>query len=167
MELLLEPDPAEDYVLHEAWESANSLIHSWLVMSVAPELRQSLLYFTNACDVWNELKIRYGRSDGPRIFFLEKTLSSWDEYMSYKIFPQCTCGVMKNCKCNLSQLFLQDKQSDCAMKFLVGLNESYAHVRNQLLLCSPVPNLSKIYSLLLQEEGQRLLQPNSSETMAC
>ena len=56
---LPQPDRVKDPVLFEAWESASSLVFSWLVMSVAPELRQNLLYFTNAREIWSEMRTRY------------------------------------------------------------------------------------------------------------
>lgn len=121
----------------------------------------------SAVDFWNELKVRYLRSDGPRIFQLEKSLSCisqgalsvteyfntfktfWDEYISYRPFPTCTCELFN---------FLQIRQqSDYVLKFLVGLNDSYAFIRSQLLLMVPLPNMSKVFSLLLQEESQRQL----------
>ncbi|KAG6676552.1 hypothetical protein I3842_15G157400 [Carya illinoinensis] len=43
------------------------------------------------------------------------------------------------------------------MKFLVGLHDSYSAMRSQLLLQSPLPSMSKVFSLLLQEESQRSL----------
>ena len=41
------------------------------------------------------------------------------------------------------------------MSFLMGLNDTYAAVRSQILLTEPVPSLSKVFSLLLQDEKQR------------
>ena len=41
------------------------------------------------------------------------------------------------------------------MAFLMGLNETYAAVRSQILLMEPMPSLSKVFSLLLQDEKQR------------
>ena len=41
------------------------------------------------------------------------------------------------------------------MKFLMGLNETFSQVRTQVLLMDPIPFLSKVYSLLIQEETQR------------
>ncbi|KAL4627572.1 hypothetical protein ACB092_05G174900 [Castanea dentata] len=41
------------------------------------------------------------------------------------------------------------------MKFLMGLNDSFSQVRTQVLLMDPIPSLSKVYSLLIQEETQR------------
>ena len=43
------------------------------------------------------------------------------------------------------------------MSFLMGLNDTYASVRGQILLMDPIPSLSKVFSLLLQDEKQRKL----------
>lgn len=46
------------------------------------------------------------------------------------------------------------------MKFMVGLDDSFNHLRSQLLLQKPIPTLSQVYSMLLQEESQRsIFQP--------
>ena len=41
------------------------------------------------------------------------------------------------------------------MSFLMELNETYAAVRGQILLMDPIPPLSKVFSVLLQDEKQR------------
>ena len=41
------------------------------------------------------------------------------------------------------------------MSFLIGLNETYASVRGQILIMDPVPPWSKVFSLILQDEKQR------------
>ena len=58
------------------------------------------------------------------------------------------------------------------MSFLMGLNDSYAQVRGQLLLMDPLPPINKVFSLVTQEEHQRqvgsqsILATNSTNTMA-
>ncbi|KAF5472443.1 hypothetical protein F2P56_009162 [Juglans regia] len=161
--------------IRTAWLRANNLVLSWLMNSIAKEIRGSLLYFTSAYDIWEELKTRYLRSDGPRVFTLEKSLSSisqtsrsiteyfnefktlWDEYISYRPIPTCRCGILNQCPCNLLQNFTERQQSDYVMKFLIGLHDSYSMIRSQLLLQSPLPSMNKVFSLLLQEESQRSL----------
>jgi hypothetical protein len=44
--------------------------------SIAKDIRSSLLYFTTTFNIWEDLRVRYLRSDGPRVFGLEKSLSS-------------------------------------------------------------------------------------------
>ena len=58
------------------------------------------------------------------------------------------------------------------MSFLMGLNDSYAQVRGQLLLMDPLPPINKVFSLITQEERQRkvgsqsILAVESTNTMA-
>ncbi|XP_030936013.1 uncharacterized protein LOC115961119 [Quercus lobata] len=44
---------------------------------------------------------------------------------------------------------------DYTMSFLMELNETCAVVRGQILLMDPMPPLSKVFSLILQDEKQR------------
>jgi hypothetical protein len=48
--------------LHVAWLRSNNLVLSWLMNSIAKDIRSSLLYFTSAFDIWKELRVRYLRS---------------------------------------------------------------------------------------------------------
>ncbi|KAF5477453.1 hypothetical protein F2P56_004093 [Juglans regia] len=158
-----------------AWLRANNLVLSWLMNSIAKDIRGSLLYFNSAADIWNELKIRYLRSDGPRVFALEKSLSSisqgsnsvteyfsafkalWDEHISYRPLPTCNCGFLEKCTCAVLKNLADQQEADYIMKFLIGLNDSFSAIRSQLLLLSPLPSMGKVFSLLIQEESQRSL----------
>ena len=62
--------------LRVAWLRSNNLVLSWLMNSIAKDIRSSLLYFTTTFDIWEDLRVRYLRSDGPRVFSLKKSLSS-------------------------------------------------------------------------------------------
>ena len=61
----------------------------------------------------------------------------WDEFSNYRT---CTCV---------------HQVKECTMSFLMGLNKTYAAVRGQILLMDPMPPLSKVFSLILQDEKQR------------
>ena len=41
--------------------------------------------------------------------------------------------------------------------FLMGLNESYSHIRAQILLIDHLPPINKVFSLIIQAERQKLL----------
>ena len=45
----------------------------------------------------------------------------------------------------------------------MGLTDSFSQVRTKVLLMDPIPSLSKVYSLLIQDETQRSV-PNASVT---
>jgi hypothetical protein len=50
---------------------------------------------------------------------------------------------------------LEKYEQRCVMQFLMGLNESFATVRGQILLMDPMPPINKVFSLVRQEERQR------------
>ncbi|CAH9127240.1 unnamed protein product [Cuscuta epithymum] len=181
----IEQPSSDDQLRNSSWYRINALLLSWLMYSISPEIRSTFLYFTNAKDLWDEIKLRYDKSDGPRVFHLEKTLTNisqgtqtitayynlfktlWDEYLNYRLIPTCKCGL---CTCKINEVYQKLLDRDSVMKFLIGLNESYYNLRGQIL--QPNLTLSSVYSSFLQEESQRSLQnpigsiPSFNETSA-
>lgn len=126
---LLRPN-LDDTHLSIPWLRANNLVLSWLMNSISKEIRDNLLYFTNAFDICEELKVRYLCSDGPRaslwrnhwVLFLKapKLLlsilvilkHSWDEYISYHPLPTRHCGVLDTCTCAILKNLADCQQVD-------------------------------------------------------
>ncbi|XP_075475807.1 uncharacterized protein LOC142512623 [Primulina tabacum] len=48
----------------------------------------------------------------------------------------------------------QRDEKEKVMQFLMGLNDSYAAIRGQILLMQPLPDTRRVYSLILQQEKQ-------------
>jgi hypothetical protein len=110
--------------------------------------------------MWNDLKDRFSQQNGPRIFQILKSISDlrqenlsvsnyftilkglWDELIHYKPLPPCTCGTMK--------VHNEYQQQEHVMQFLMGLNESYAHTRGQILMLNPLPPINIVFSLVIQ-----------------
>lgn len=46
-------------------------------------------------------------------------------------------------------------QEEYVLQFLMGLNESFANVRGQILLLESIPSINWVFSLIQQEEKQR------------
>lgn len=71
----------------------------------------------------------------------------WDEFDQYRSIPSCSCGALKILQCY--------HQEDQTLQFLMGLDDKYTADRGQILLLEPLPPISKVFSLVLQEEQQR------------
>uniref|UniRef100_A0A2N9HKX8 Integrase catalytic domain-containing protein n=1 Tax=Fagus sylvatica TaxID=28930 RepID=A0A2N9HKX8_FAGSY len=102
---------------------------------------------------------------GPRIFEIQKSISTlsqdqssvsnyytrlkslWDELNNFRSIPDCSCGALK--------VLLDNKQHEYVMQFLMGLNDSFTHVRAQILMTDPLPTITKAFALVVQEERQR------------
>ncbi|KAM1195859.1 hypothetical protein ACFX2J_022291 [Malus domestica] len=126
------------------------MILSWLLHSLEPDLAESVLFSTTAKVVWDDLRERFSQSNAPRIFQLNRDLATisqgtssvsayftrlkglWDELASYNDHCTCSSGT-KN-----------DRQQ--LMQFLMGLNESFSAVRDQILLMNPLPTVHQACS---------------------
>ncbi|KAA8547359.1 hypothetical protein F0562_003777 [Nyssa sinensis] len=62
----------------------------------------------------------------------------------------------------------QQADDEKVFQFLLGLNDSFASLHTQILAMDQLPPIGKVFSILFQEEQQRLLniRPSSSKTIA-
>lgn len=78
----------------------------------------------------------------------------WNELNDFQPIPTCNCGTKREWAAYQNQ--------ECGMQFLMGLNDSYTHIRTQILMMDPMPVISKILSLMMQEERQRSIHNDVS-----
>ena len=71
----------------------------------------------------------------------------WDELSVVHSLPPYSCDA--------GRLFNDFLESQKVLQFLMGLNEEYKHTKDQILLMDPMPQLNKVYSMLLKVEKQR------------
>ncbi|XP_019229937.1 PREDICTED: uncharacterized protein LOC109210912 [Nicotiana attenuata] len=154
-----------DRSLHELWEKCNAIVLSWIMNAVSKELLSGIVYKSSAHKVWTDLKDKYDKVDGSRIFFLHKEIATlsqgissvstyfsrltdlWEEYDALMPCPGCDCPESKS----YSEHFEYQK----LLQFLMGLNETYAQARSQILMMSPIPSVNKAYFMAVSEESQR------------
>ena len=86
------------------------------------------------------------------VSYFNKAKKVWDEFTAVNGIHWCDC---KKCECDVNGRLQNYLQEQKIIQFLMGLNESYTTVRGNILMMTPLPSLSQIYSLLVQEEGQR------------
>lgn len=161
------PKPTGD--LLQSWTRNNNIVIAWILNSVSKGISSSIFFTDSTYAIWEDLKERFQRKNGPRIFqlkhdlatlsqdqqtvtmYLSKLKGIWDEYVTYK--PGCSCG---GCTCGGQKKIEEFFQYEYLMSFLMGLNESYGHARSQILLMDPAPPINKALSLITQKEHQRL-----------
>jgi len=124
-------EPDKDDSIHNAWTRCNDMVVSWIVHSVSPQIRQSILWMENAEEIWKDLRVRFFQGDLLCISDLqmdvaqlkqgEQTVSEyftkmriiWDELENFRPDPICCNGSYKS-----SELIAQRKAEDRAMQFL-------------------------------------------------
>ncbi|XP_061376516.1 uncharacterized protein LOC133318530 [Gastrolobium bilobum] len=156
--------PEEDDPLFAASERCNTMILSWLHRSLDDSIIQSIIWIDKAYEVWSDLQDRFSQFDMFRISDLQedfhqinqgdKSISDYftslktisDELNNIRPLHPYTCG-------NLARM-REYRDTDQVIKFLRGLNEQFAHVCSQIMLMSPLPNINRAFSLVLQQERQ-------------
>ncbi|XP_062103308.1 uncharacterized protein LOC133814354 [Humulus lupulus] len=145
---------------------------SWIIHSVSPDIKSSIMFLNSAAAMWVELNNRFNQGNGPRLFELRQTLirlhqgddsvsfyftklkAIWDEINEICPRTPCTCAAAAD--------NLDSHNQEQLLQFLTGLNESYHAVRAQVLLIDPLPSLSKVFSMIILEERQRNLGPSTN-----
>nr|GEX38224.1 hypothetical protein [Tanacetum cinerariifolium] len=69
------PKPAVIHNDYQRWVHCDYMVTCWILNSMVTELSESFLYAQSASDLWKELEERYGQSNGPFIYHVEKELS--------------------------------------------------------------------------------------------
>ena len=77
------------------------------------------------------------------------------ELESLRSIPKCICD--KPCTCALSKIYVLYRDYEYVMSFLKTLRENYNTVETQILLMEQLPNINKVFSLVIQHERQILM----------
>lgn len=67
------------------------------------------------------------------------------------------------CVCSAGPVFRKIDEGEKLMQFLLGWNDAFETVHSQILLLKPLPTMSRVYSMVLQDEDQRLVTSQTSE----
>ncbi|XP_049354729.1 uncharacterized protein LOC125819314 [Solanum verrucosum] len=160
--------------LEEHWEKCNAFVLSWIFNFMSKELMSGIVYATDATIVWADLKERFNKVDGSRRYQLYRKICTisqgtsyvsayftrlrvlWDEFDA--LIPPPSCG------CDKSKVYASHLQYMRLFAFLIGLNESYSQQRSQILMMIPLPSLNKAYSMIIDDESQRMTTSSYSGT---
>ncbi|KAL0451845.1 UNVERIFIED_CONTAM: hypothetical protein Slati_1162600 [Sesamum latifolium] len=152
------------------WRITDSMVRTWILNTISKDIVNAYLYAASARSLWLELEARYGEFDGPLLYKIRRELGSmmqgnlsvtayytnmkqlWDELVCLRPPAMCTC---EKCTCGSNRAKTAEIEEDQLIQFLTGLNESYEHIRSQILVLDPLPNVNKAYSMILRVERQR------------
>ncbi|KAL5575803.1 hypothetical protein UlMin_017502 [Ulmus minor] len=130
--------PTSTDLLFNAWSRCNSMISAWIINAVTREIADIILYLDSAYEIWGDL----GTLDVNSYFTKLNIL--WDELKEFQPVPVCHCGGLR--------IWTDHQHREYVLQFLMGLNESYAQIRGQILMMEPLPAINKVFSLVIQEE---------------
>ncbi|KAL0401770.1 UNVERIFIED_CONTAM: hypothetical protein Slati_4206900, partial [Sesamum latifolium] len=137
--------------------------NSWILNSISKDIVESFPYIDTTRDLWLELEARFGVSNGPLVYQLQREIAavaqgthSVSSYFNRlkKLWDELGCLVStpsNGAAKEIANLY----QMDHLMQFLMGLDESFEGIRNQILMMEPLPSVSKAYAIVLRVERQR------------
>ncbi|XP_058189604.1 uncharacterized protein LOC131307214 [Rhododendron vialii] len=149
------------------WTRCNTLVKGWILNSISPNIAQSVMYSEDAHELWNELKERFSHTNRVHLFHIEEEIPDcvqgdmsvgeyytklkglWDLHDALRPLSPCSGDTAKELH--------QYHKKQCTIKFLMGLNGVYIAARGQILLMEPLPTVNKVYSLIIQDEKQRVV----------
>lgn len=146
------------------WDRCNTLVKTWLLGSMSKDISGSVIHCKDARGMWLELHERFSHTNIVSLFHIENAIhdceqgatsvtsfftklkSLWDEKDALCAFPSCNCEAAAEVKA-----FMETQKT---MKFFMGLNESYAQTRSNVISIDPLPTLNKAYAMVLRHEKQ-------------
>ena len=178
------PKPDVGHVDLQRWVRCDYMVTCWILNSMVQDLSEAFLYAQSACELWKEIAERYGQSNGPLVYHLERELSKisqgnltiasyfnklkkcWDELQNINGLPTCDCGKMRECTCDVLEKFLLRDNNSKLIQFLMKLNDEYESVRSQILAMDPLTTVNKEYYIVQQIEKQKQVTNHTFEPTA-
>eukprot|EP00252_Welwitschia_mirabilis_P002409 TRINITY_DN1235_c0_g1_i6.p1 TRINITY_DN1235_c0_g1~~TRINITY_DN1235_c0_g1_i6.p1 ORF type:complete len:1428 (+),score=264.56 TRINITY_DN1235_c0_g1_i6:585-4868(+) len=160
--------PDEDAAEFDQWDSENSLVMSWLINSMKPEISRSYMFLDTAAKIWESASETYSqRGNDVQVFEIrnklrnlkqcDKTVSQyfaelsglWQELDYYQDFQaECPKDATKFRK-------MVDKER--VFDFLAGLNPEYDQIRGAILEKDPFPSVQLAHSMIQKEKNRRIV----------
>ncbi|GAU44272.1 hypothetical protein TSUD_133180 [Trifolium subterraneum] len=140
-----------------AWDMCNTMIMSWISNAFDTDISQSVLWMDTASQIWQDLKEIFYQGDVFRISDIQEEIYNlkqgdssvsayytkmkklWQELDNFRPIPQSNC--VHNCA-------------------------AIAKMKSQIMLMDPLPTISKVYSLLVQQERQAVIPIDESKLLA-
>ncbi|XP_042067139.1 uncharacterized protein LOC121810436 [Salvia splendens] len=110
--------PTEDDLLYAAWIRCNSMVVSWIMNSLSPQICSSIMYLDDAKEIWSDLRDSFSQCDFARVYQLKQKIMSlvqgdddincyftnlrisWDEYKHTQPIS-CSCSPIGNASVQL------------------------------------------------------------------
>lgn len=64
---------------HEKWLKVDSIVFSWILISISKDLIEAFFYANSAKELWEELAENFGEGNGPLLCQLKKEISSFTQ----------------------------------------------------------------------------------------
>ncbi|KAL6576051.1 hypothetical protein OROHE_000522 [Orobanche hederae] len=161
------------------WTTIHAMLVSWIMNTIAPEVKITLSKYKDAKRLWDNLKERFALVNGPRIQQLKSAIARceqtktmtvasyygkltalWEELHTHEPLITCSCCN----QCSAGRDHETRRANDMLHEFLMGLyTEFYGQIRSNILSQDPLPSLNRAYQLVVQDERVRTASARTEE----
>ncbi|CAH9123042.1 unnamed protein product [Cuscuta epithymum] len=167
--------PNENSDNFQEWIRVDYTVMSWLLHSMTPTIARTMMYVTSSKQLWEEIKERYCQTNAPYLYQLKKDLSQikqeggtiaeyfgrlksvWEDIQTLDGLPMCECGAVNSCTCELLKQIIEKDNRNKLMEFLMGLDNHYEPLWNQILGVDPLPTVNQAFFRIQQVEMQKFI----------
>ncbi|KAL0433325.1 UNVERIFIED_CONTAM: hypothetical protein Slati_2666800 [Sesamum latifolium] len=71
------PCPAVGSIHYEQWRRVDLTVTSWIWNSMSKDIVEAFMYCANSRELWTAIQRRYGRSNGPMVYQLQREMSTF------------------------------------------------------------------------------------------
>ncbi|OAY52170.2 hypothetical protein MANES_04G051589v8 [Manihot esculenta] len=125
-----------------------------LLNAMSKDISDAFVFSKSAKALWDELKQRYGESNGPMIYQIERDIAG------YKQGDKSVTEYYTKLKKKWDELLCLAPLPVCC-----ETGDEYDNVKNQVLLQSPLPSINKAYSMVMSVEKHREVQTNNATSI--
>ena len=159
---------------YDQWERCNNIVTSWILNSLVKEITDSVEYVNDSTELWSELEDRYDQTNEAKIYQIQRKINDlsqgtldvttyytrmkrlWEELSTLHVKSQCKCY-----NCGAKENVFRAEQEKRLTQFLMGLSETYTIIRGNILMMNPLQSLAQTLSLLVQDEKQQKIKPDT------
>ncbi|KAK9733973.1 hypothetical protein RND81_04G104900 [Saponaria officinalis] len=165
--------PADSDPKYQDWIRTNYTVMRWIMHSLSESVARSVSYVESSQQLWEELEERFNQTNAPLLYQLRKDMmqinqgddsvaeyysclkSVWEDLKSLDGLPDCSCGILSKCSCNLLKKVVDRENKHMLIDFLMGLDKKYDDIRGQILAMDPLPSVNQAFSKIHQAELQK------------
>lgn len=171
--------PTDESPEIEDWWMVNSMSVAWVFNTIEPSLPLTVTYMENVQDLWEDLRQHFSIGNEPRVHQLKMDLAACkqhgqtvvtyygqlkkmrDELANYEPLPVCGCG---GCKCNITAALEKKREDERIHQFMMRLDDGvFGTASSNILSTEPLPNLNRVYAMIIQEERHRTIAGTKDE----
>ncbi|XP_047326433.1 uncharacterized protein LOC124930116 [Impatiens glandulifera] len=161
----------------EQWEIVDAMVRSWIMNSISSEIQENFQEIETTQELWTEIKGCYEKNNGPRRFGVKKEITNMKQgsltleryYSKIKLLWDESKGLKSTFYCQDEKCredTAQNDEDDKLLQFMMGLNDRYEHIIDQILVANSSPTVYKAYTMLLNVEMKREIDENKTENFS-